>query len=97
MHAGGNFTHAPEARDVIHVDEVEHAPSVPELGAVVEVRFRENATVSFVPMVWGHDEPRIANLRRDRVKQNPSGRSCVKESNKATYMRGSPWVIRLDL
>ena len=27
----------PETRDVVHVDKVEHTPSVPELGAVVEV------------------------------------------------------------
>lgn len=63
----------PEACDVIHIDEVEHAPPVPEFGAVVEVRFRENATVPFVPMVWGHDKPRIANLRRDGVKRNALG------------------------
>jgi hypothetical protein len=60
------YIHAPEARGVVHVDEIEHAPSVPELGAVVEVRFRENATVTFVPMVWRHDEPRVANLRSER-------------------------------
>jgi len=68
MDAEGGFIHAPEACDVIHVDEVEYAPSVPELGGIVEVRFRESATVAFVPMVWGHDKPRVANLRRDRVK-----------------------------
>lgn len=29
------FIHAPEAHDVIHVDEVERTPSVPKLGAIV--------------------------------------------------------------
>ena len=97
MHAEAIFIHVPEARSVVHVDEVEHTPSVPELGAIVEVRLRENATVTFVPMIWRHDEPRIANLRRERVKQNALGRNCVNENNKMTYMRGSPWVIRFDL
>lgn len=66
MHAEDSFIHIPEACNIIHVDEIEHTAPVPELRTVVEVRFRKNATVTFIPMIWRHDEPRIANLRRDR-------------------------------
>jgi len=59
--------HVPGTRDVVHVDEVKHAPSVSQLRGIVEVRSREDATVTFIPMFWGYDEPRVANLRRGGV------------------------------
>ena len=65
-----NNIRIPYTRDIVHVDEVEHAPCVPEFGTVVEERFRENATVAIVPMVLRYDEPRVANLRRDKVQQD---------------------------
>lgn len=97
MHAEHDVIHVLDTRNVVHVDEIEHAPSVSELGAVVEVRFRKNATVTFVPMLWRYDKPCVANLRKGKVKQNALGRNCVNEDNKATHMRGSAWVIRFNL
>lgn len=41
----------PDARGVVHIDKIEHTPTVPELGGVVEVRSRENAAVTFIPML----------------------------------------------
>jgi len=67
MCAEDGIIYAPDTRDVVHIDEVEHAPSVPELRGIVEVRPHENAAVTFVPMFWGYNKPRVANLGRDRA------------------------------
>ena len=64
MHAKRGVINVLDTRGIVHVDEIEHAPSVPEFRGIVEIRFRENATVAFVPMLWRHDESRVANLQR---------------------------------
>lgn len=37
MHAEHDVIHVLDTRNVVHVDEIKHTPSVSELGAVVEV------------------------------------------------------------
>ena len=74
-----NVIRVPDTGSVIHVDEIEHAPAVPELGAVVEIRPREDTTITFVPVVLRHDEPRVADLRGDKGKQNQLERRCVDQ------------------
>jgi hypothetical protein len=85
-HAAGSVIHVPDTRSVIHIDEVKHAPSVPELRRVVKIRFRENATVTFVPVVWGHYKPRIANLRTGKVRQSAPGPNCANRGGGTTHM-----------
>ena len=77
--AEDNIARVPDTGGIIHVNEIKHAPSVPELGAVVEVRSREDTAVSFVPVVFRHDEPRVADLRGDKDKRNQLERSCVDQ------------------
>lgn len=71
--------YVPDARDIVHVDEVEHARPVPEFRGIVEVRFREDAAVSFIPVIRGDDEPRVTDLRGE-AKYNDLGQDGVKES-----------------
>ena len=107
MDANDKNQHLPHIRDVVHVDEVKHAHSVPELRAIAEVRFCENATVTSAPIIWRRKELHVqacllhvvtmdSQSRPPRTTSSavPPQKSDLKEGLAARLTRNPQTIVR---